>query len=723
MSFTLALATTGGAAWAENPHALTSIDFVSTVQGTDIFFHTGSIVPYRVLETASDRMVLEVEQVSPERTVKTNFANANNIQQIILQPVGAHKVRLTVRGRHLGVPNVSFRENGQNTAQSVAAFKQPAALTDSRPQGGVAEQALFHPDTHQAAVGRVPSQGLGKVSAAKTDAKTGIRPTTVAAQTNPAAIGKPTMLPSKAVAAATDRTSLKAAAVVKNPSSAAQKNAPANKALADKVLANKALADTAISSAHLSNAQAQLAVAEVSPAPPTGEESPLAPSVGASEATAALPTQHNHPAAGANSPFAQAAETPHSGSISMENWPSNLEGESPPPEDSNNAEDWSSFIGNALDLWQSAVEQTGGTLIPLAGLGGLLLLLGGTLIWKFRQLSGADGQTSPYGDSSGFQAFRHQYQQQLAQWNEAPEEDRANTPWNDRRLAGHTAAPIGLHGLLHNQEAPELSQTERMRASQAVSLPASKAAALRKQANAQGGKSLQEKALSADNASQANTSLNRRNLQQNNRRNQSAPQTWAQPQPTLAERLAAAANGSPMPTANGSTNRVAPVQQALHAYKKQNTNVDRNSTKAAFNASQPASPLLEKPAAPTPNKQPGSSSAGKPGIQKAIFPTVERTISHNDAQRHIAGPSGNSSPNQSNPKPDKTTPNKPKVPASKGIAGTTGTSTPNSPNSRPAPGKNDGGNPAVLDFLRSVADIMEKEGNLQMARSIQKNLQ
>ncbi|MBY0402746.1 MAG: AMIN domain-containing protein, partial [Cyanobacteria bacterium] len=101
-------------AFADNEFPLQSIDFVTQENGTNIFLHTGSIVPYHTVLTSDNKIVIDIDHVLSEQTVKTNFAEARNISHVVLQPLSAKSVRLIIRGEELGTPNISFKDLSTN---------------------------------------------------------------------------------------------------------------------------------------------------------------------------------------------------------------------------------------------------------------------------------------------------------------------------------------------------------------------------------------------------------------------------------------------------------------------------------------------------------------------------------------------------------------------------------------------------------------------------------
>lgn len=99
-----------GAAMAAEVYPLQSIDFVTHSDATDIFFHTGGIVPYRTVLATDNKIVIDVEKVQSEQTVKTNFMKAPNVSHVVLQPLSNKSIRLIIRGDHLRKPSIGFKD-------------------------------------------------------------------------------------------------------------------------------------------------------------------------------------------------------------------------------------------------------------------------------------------------------------------------------------------------------------------------------------------------------------------------------------------------------------------------------------------------------------------------------------------------------------------------------------------------------------------------------------
>lgn len=104
----------GGQALAET-FTLDSIDFRARGGQTDIVLHTGSIVPVDKIMVSDTKLILDIDQINAHETIRTNFAQAQNISHVIMQPLGDHKLRMIIRGDGLGMPNVAFLNTNNGT--------------------------------------------------------------------------------------------------------------------------------------------------------------------------------------------------------------------------------------------------------------------------------------------------------------------------------------------------------------------------------------------------------------------------------------------------------------------------------------------------------------------------------------------------------------------------------------------------------------------------------
>jgi hypothetical protein len=137
--------------WADN-YTLESVDFVSNGEKTNIVFHTGSIVPVQRVLVSNNKLILDIDQINADETVKTNFDKARNISHIIMQPLGEHKMRMIIRGENLGTPAIAFFNP---TANAVSATnpdyskpEDPATTLQAIQEQGT-QPAALNPDAEQ----------------------------------------------------------------------------------------------------------------------------------------------------------------------------------------------------------------------------------------------------------------------------------------------------------------------------------------------------------------------------------------------------------------------------------------------------------------------------------------------------------------------------------------------------------------------------------------------
>ncbi|MBY0449865.1 MAG: AMIN domain-containing protein [Cyanobacteria bacterium] len=115
---------------------LQTIDLISNAGSTEVLLHTGSIVPYQTVLATDNKVVIDVDNVDPDQTIRTNFSQAKNVSHVILQPLTNNKIRLIVRGEDLGQPVVAFRDAAGGVTNNAAErlqsqFRLPEARSNS----------------------------------------------------------------------------------------------------------------------------------------------------------------------------------------------------------------------------------------------------------------------------------------------------------------------------------------------------------------------------------------------------------------------------------------------------------------------------------------------------------------------------------------------------------------------------------------------------------------
>jgi hypothetical protein len=138
-----------GAAWADN-YRLESVDFASNGEKTNIIFHTDSILPVHKVHVSNNKLILDIDQIQTDGTVKTNFLRAANISHVIMQPLGEHKLRMIIRGENLGKPAIAFFNATMGAYSLPNPNAQVATKQDaiSNPQEASQEALTVSDDTH-----------------------------------------------------------------------------------------------------------------------------------------------------------------------------------------------------------------------------------------------------------------------------------------------------------------------------------------------------------------------------------------------------------------------------------------------------------------------------------------------------------------------------------------------------------------------------------------------
>lgn len=96
-----------GSAWAMLQNSLGGIEFDSTPLETRIILKSNdSNIPYRIVSQSSEKIVIDVDSIDPSQSVQADFAAANNIEQVILKPIGGARLRMVIRGERMGTPVV-----------------------------------------------------------------------------------------------------------------------------------------------------------------------------------------------------------------------------------------------------------------------------------------------------------------------------------------------------------------------------------------------------------------------------------------------------------------------------------------------------------------------------------------------------------------------------------------------------------------------------------------
>ena len=73
---------------------------------TRIVLQSTDAIPYKVVSKSADSIVLDLTVNGASDSVQTDFAQAKNIEQVILKPVNSQQLRVIIRGEHLADPIV-----------------------------------------------------------------------------------------------------------------------------------------------------------------------------------------------------------------------------------------------------------------------------------------------------------------------------------------------------------------------------------------------------------------------------------------------------------------------------------------------------------------------------------------------------------------------------------------------------------------------------------------
>lgn len=138
-------------AWAADSFRLDSVDFISVDGRTHIIMHTGSILPYQKVLVSGSKLVLDIDRVDADESVRTNFSGAANVSHVILKPLDAHRVRLIIRGENLGAPVVAFNSPvAHDVGLSPALPEETRAGLDRLQEEGMQDAALTAEDADMA---------------------------------------------------------------------------------------------------------------------------------------------------------------------------------------------------------------------------------------------------------------------------------------------------------------------------------------------------------------------------------------------------------------------------------------------------------------------------------------------------------------------------------------------------------------------------------------------
>lgn len=169
---------------------LSSVDFATNGDKTDIILHTGSIVPVNKVEVTETKMVLDIDNINTEETIRTNFSGARNISHVIMQPLNDHKIRMIIRGENLGKPSVAFQTSSGLYGATNPNFRGEEPDTDKlSAETAAALKQIQDSGTRPAVLGNAD---LGDEKPAVDEYFTGEEPATLAATEEPVIQPAPT---------------------------------------------------------------------------------------------------------------------------------------------------------------------------------------------------------------------------------------------------------------------------------------------------------------------------------------------------------------------------------------------------------------------------------------------------------------------------------------------------------------------------------------------------
>lgn len=105
-------------AWALLQNDLKGIELNSTAIETRVTLKADSPIPFRIVSKSAEKIVIDLNSVDPTQSIPTDFAAADNIEQVILKPLTNNKLRMVIRGERLGVPIIESMKGGRIAAKN-----------------------------------------------------------------------------------------------------------------------------------------------------------------------------------------------------------------------------------------------------------------------------------------------------------------------------------------------------------------------------------------------------------------------------------------------------------------------------------------------------------------------------------------------------------------------------------------------------------------------------
>lgn len=131
--------------WADVP-GLRGIQLDANALETRVVLRADKEIPHHIVSQSPDKIVIDLSTVDPNQSIPTDFSSAENIEQVIMKPIGADTLRLIIRGDHLGAAIIGMTRNvaanpvahrvvyeGETAGPAMVA--KPAQVAGAKPDG------------------------------------------------------------------------------------------------------------------------------------------------------------------------------------------------------------------------------------------------------------------------------------------------------------------------------------------------------------------------------------------------------------------------------------------------------------------------------------------------------------------------------------------------------------------------------------------------------------
>ncbi|MCA9798492.1 MAG: hypothetical protein KC474_03015 [Cyanobacteria bacterium HKST-UBA04] len=199
----LAVASPGqdtGSAPAATPF-LKGILLDSSSGQTRVLLNANQAVPVKVRSQSANRIELELSVHNPQDSIRTDFASAKNIEQVILKPIDATHLKLVIRGNQLGSPSVTvpgFSQRSDRPTSHIASSESPSVrpatthlpappqAAEPQPEAPQKPSKVTTPDAHSPSKKPVTAKTSPSKPVPKATAKPATKPTAIAPSVNKA---------------------------------------------------------------------------------------------------------------------------------------------------------------------------------------------------------------------------------------------------------------------------------------------------------------------------------------------------------------------------------------------------------------------------------------------------------------------------------------------------------------------------------------------------------